>query len=133
MGTFFDEKKLVDLDDFLLYLNKNGFNLDDGCFGTYDYTIREAAEDYIKLLTPQVKAGQTVWVVRERICGCGNEIIKCIVHHLKTTGQKWTFTCRNNDIFYCGTFTKNSISKKVFFTKEDAIKSLGDKEYKVVE
>ena len=77
-------------------------------------------------------AGQTVWVIREE--GSGTKLIKCVVDHIRASNYKRSFTVCSyapggNRHYYNGTFVKSSIGKKVFLTKEDAIKFLDGKEY----
>lgn len=58
-------------------------------------------------------------------------IKECHVHK-KQIRARYTFSVRGRH-YYCGIFTKNSIGKTVFFSKETAIESLKGKEYKLEE
>jgi len=101
-------KQLVDIDELLQFLSDNGFDIDDGVWNKHEMSLREVFDEYKK-----------------------NTIKECHVHK-KQIRARYTFSVRGRHC-YCGTFTKNSIGKTVFFSKEAAIKSLNEKEYKLEE
>ena len=94
-------------------------------------SLREVFEEYKKNIVPDVEIGQTVWIVSQEYNRI--KIRECHVHK-KQIRAKYTFSVRNRKYYY-GTFTKNSIGKTVFFSKEDAIESIKNKkyEYEIVE
>ena len=128
----FDGKiEMIQLSDFLKYLSNSGIDITNQCIGKHEMSIEDIAKEYINQIDP-VTAGQTVWVIREE--GSGTKLIKCVVDHIRASNYKRSFTVHSyvlggNCYYYQGTFVKSSIGKKVFFTKEDAIKFLDGKEY----
>ena len=125
----FDGKiEMIQLSDFLKYLSDSGIDITDQCIGKHEMSIEDIAKEYINQIDP-VTAGQTVWVIREE--GSGTKLIKCVVDHIRASNYKRSFTVysENYNLYYRGTFVKSSIGKKVFLTKEDAVKFLDGKEY----
>lgn len=122
-------KNLVDMDELLQFLSDNGFDINDGIWNKYEMSLKEAFEEYKKNNIPDVEIGQTVWIVRKGYKD-KYEIRKCQVHK-KQIRNRYTFSVQS--CWYNGTFTKNSIGKTVFFSKESAIDSLNSKEYEVEE
>ena len=124
----FDGKiEMVKLSDFLKYLNDSGIDITDQCIGKHEMSIEDIAKEYIDQLDP-VSSGQTVWVIKEEYPKI--KLIECIVDHIRVSNYKRSFTVHSKKcIYYHGTFVKNSIGKKVFLIKEDAIKSMDGKEY----
>lgn len=82
------------------------------------------------LSDPDVEIGQTVWVINRDYHDVYS-IKECHVYK-KQIRARYTFSVRGRHC-YCGTFTKNSIGKTVFFSKEAAIESLKGKEYELEE
>lgn len=125
----FDGKiEMIQLSDFLKYLSDSGIDITDQCIGKHEMSIEDIAKEYINQIDP-VTTGQTVWVIREE--GSGTKLIKCVVDHIRASNYKRSFTVssENYNLYYRGTFVKSSIGKKVFLTKEDAVKFLDGKEY----
>lgn len=128
----FDGKiEMIQLSDFLKYLSDSGIDITDQCIGKHEMSIEDIAKEYINQIDP-VTTGQTVWVIREE--GSGTKLIKCVVDHIRASNYKRSFTVCSyarggNRHYYNGTFVKSSIGKKVFLTKEDAIKFLDGKDY----
>lgn len=125
----FDGKiEMIKLSDFLKYLSDSGIDITDQCIGKHEMSIEDIAKEYINQIDP-VTAGQTVWVIKEE--GFETKLIKCLVDHIRVSNYKRSFTVHseNYNLYYRGTFVKSSIGKKVFLTKEDAIKFLDGKEY----
>lgn len=117
-------KRMVDIDDLLNYiLNVRGVDIgDDYYWDCFKESITKAFNEYISMTVPDVEVGQTVWVIRKEyscvLQKMKTEIIECRVHK-KTIKKKYTFSVRGEH-YYVGTFTKNSIGKTVFFSKEEA-------------
>lgn len=124
----FDGKiEMIQLSDFLKYLNDSGIDITDQCIGKHKISIEDIAKEYINQIDP-VSYGQTVWVIKEEYPKI--KLIECIVDHIRVSNYKRSFTVHSKKcIYYNGTFVKSSIGKKVFLTKEDAIKFLDGKEY----
>ena len=125
----FDGKiEMIQLSDFLKYLSDSGIDITDQCIGKHEMSIEDIAKEYVQQVDP-VSSGQTVWVIREE--GSGTKLIKCVVDHIRASNYKRSFTVysENYNLYYRGTFVKSSIGKKVFLTKEDAVKFLDGKEY----
>lgn len=130
----FDGKiEMIQLSDFLKYLSDSGIDITDQCIGKHEMSIEDIAKEYINQIDP-VTAGQTVWVIKEEYPKI--KLIECIVDHIRVSNYKRSFTVRscvrggNRHYYnYNGTFVKSSIGKKVFLTKDDAIKFLDGKEY----
>ena len=107
----FDGKiEMIQLSDFLKYLSDSGIDITDQCIGKHEMSIEDIAK------------------------GSGTKLIKCVVDHIRASNYKRSFTVCSyarggNRHYYNGTFVKSSIGKKVFLTKEDAIKFLDGKEY----
>lgn len=121
-------KQLADIDELLQFLSDNGFDIDDGIWNKHEMSLREVFDEYKKNTIPDVEIGQTVWVISRNYHDIYS-IKECHVHK-KQIGARYTFSVRGR-YYYCGTFTKNSIGKTVFFSKETAIESLKGKEYKL--
>ena len=120
----FDGKiEMIQLSDFLKYLSDSGIDITDQCIGKHEMSIEDIAKEYINQIDP-VTTGQTVWVIREE--GSGTKLIKRVVDHIRASNYKRSFTVysENYNLYYRGTFVKSSIGKKVFLTKEDAVKFL---------
>lgn len=125
----FDGKiEMVNLSDFLKYLSDSGIDITDQCIGKHEMSIEDIAKEYVRQVDP-VSSGQTVWVIKEE--RSGTKLIECVVDHIRVSNYKRSFTVHsdNYNFIYRGTFVKSSIGKKVFLTKEDAIKFLDGKEY----
>lgn len=123
-------KQLVDIDELLQFLSDNGFDINDGVWNKHEMSLREVFDEYKKNTIPDVEIGQTVWVISRDYHDIYS-IKECYVHK-KQIRTRYTFSVRGR-YCYCGTFTKNSIGKTVFFSKETAIESLKGKEYKLEE
>lgn len=123
-------KQLVDIDELLQFLSDNGFDIDDGVWNKHEMSLREVFDEYKKNTIPDVEIGQTVWVISRDYHDIYS-IKECHVHK-KQIRARYTFSVRGRH-YYCGTFTKNSIGKTVFFSKEAAIESVNGKEYKLEE
>lgn len=119
-------KQLVDIDELLQFLSDNGFDIDDGVWNKHEMSLRELFDEYKKNTIPDVEIGQTVWVISRDYHDIYS-IKECHVHK-KQIRARYTFSVRGRHC-YCGTFTKNSIGKTVFFSKEAAIESVNGKEY----
>lgn len=117
-------KRMVDIDDLLDFLlNKRELIIGDDYYRErFNEDLIEAFKEYTSMTVPDVEIGQTVWVVRKAYNYAEDkeqyEIIECKVHK-KTIKKKYTFSVRGEH-YYVGTFTKNSIGKTVFFSKEEA-------------
>lgn len=122
------DENLVDMDELLKFL-LNEYNI-----VIKDKKYREQKkEDLINWFefyknnisdVPNVKIGQTVWVVKGDY-SCEKErrvfdVIECVVSK-KTIKKRYNFTV-TGEHYYIGTFTKSSIGKTVFFTEEEAKK-----------
>lgn len=129
MAEDLQNKCIVDIDKLLKYLLDNGFDINDGVFNKYEKSLKEVFDEYRKSIVPDVEIGQTVWVVSKS----RKEYLlrKCYVHK-KQVRSRHSFSVKGKYCYY-GTFTKNSIGKTVFFSKEAAIKSLNGKAYDVEE
>lgn len=80
--------------------------------------------DILKL-QPDIKVNDTVYVIT-KYGACKEEIIKCNVTRL-TYLNRFTFSVVGeyaNGNIYNANFTEKSIGKRVFFSKEDAIKKI---------
>lgn len=114
-------KKIIDSEGLIECFKKHPletYSLDD---------IIGVIRSYTQTIVPDVNVGDTVWVIREHydadsIDYISRTIIKCTVIR-KTIKSRYTFTVKGFD-FYYGTFTRNSIGKKVFYSEEDAYAAL---------
>lgn len=118
------DKRLVDIDDLLDFLlNKRGLNIGDEYYtDVFEKDLKKAFDEYISMNVPEVKIGQTVWVIsgsysyEER--KVKYRIIKSEVAKI-TIKSRYNFSVRG-EYNYKGTFTKGSIGKTVFFSEQDA-------------
>ena len=123
---------MVDIDDLFDFLiNKYEVDIGDDYYrNCFNESLKKAFDIYISTTVPDIKVGQTVWVIRKDYNydkqKMEYEILKCKVHK-KTIKSKYTFSVRG-EYDYGGTFTKNSIGKTVFFTEEEALKALEEKD-----
>lgn len=125
--------RTADMDDLLHFL-LNDYELDSSDLSV---SLKMAFEKYKNERVLDVDIGQDVWVITydynyssQKLEG---KILKCKVTK-KLIKKKRTFTVREyphpdpEHVYrYCGTFTKNSIGKTVFFSEEDAKKFLESK------
>ena len=118
------DKRMVDIDDLLDFLlNKRGLNIGDEFYmDVFEKDLKKAFNEYISMNVPEVKIGQTVWVIskyysleEEKI---KYKIIKSEVRKI-TIKSRYNFSVRGEHN-YSGTFTKGSIGKTVFFSEDDA-------------
>lgn len=103
-------KKIIDSEGLIECFKKHHletYSLDD---------IIDVIRSYTQTIVPDVNVGDTVWVIKEDYIS--RSIIECTVIR-KTIKSRYTFTVKGLD-FYYGTFTRNSIGKKVFYSEEDA-------------
>lgn len=123
-------KRMVDIDDLLNFLlNTYEVDIGDDYYrDVFEKSLKKAFNEYVSTTVPDVEVGQTVWVITDGIYDWNNEkypkIIKQCFVHKKTIKKKYTFSVREVKGYYCGTFTKNSIGKTVFFSEEEANKHL---------
>lgn len=117
-------KRMVDIDDLLSFLlNTHEVEIGDDYYRSlFNDSLKEAFEAYAATTVPDVEIGQTVWVIKQDYSYAKQKmeykIIECRVHK-KTIKKKYTFSVRGEH-YYVGTFTKNSIGRTVFFSKEEA-------------
>lgn len=59
------DKRMVDIDDLLDFLlNKRGLNIGDEYYmDVFEKDLKKAFNEYISMNIPEVKIGQTVWVI----------------------------------------------------------------------
>lgn len=118
------DKRLVDIDDLLDFLlNKRGLNIGDEYYtDVFEKDLKKAFDEYILMNVPEVKIGQTVWVISKYYSleeqKLKYKIIKSEVCKI-TIKSRYNFSVRGEHN-YRGTFTKGSIGKTVFFSEEDA-------------
>lgn len=83
----------------------------------YDMLKREIGKQNV------IDVGQVVYVVTRYSPSVPYEIIRCRVNR-KTIQQRETFSVSGrwgNENYYNGTFVENSINKRVFLSKEEAV------------
>ena len=87
----------------------------------YDMLKREIGKQNV------IDVGQVVYVVTRYFPSAPYEIIRCRVNR-KTIKQRETFSVSGrwgNENYYNGTFVENSINKRVFLSKEEAVAECG--------
>ena len=87
----------------------------------YDMLKREIGKQNV------IDVGQVVYVVTRYFPSAPYEIIRCRMNR-KTIKQRETFSvsgCWGNKNYYNGTFVENSINKRVFLSKEEAVAECG--------
>lgn len=87
----------------------------------YDMLKREIGKQNV------IDVGQVVYVVTRYSPSVPYEIIRCRVNR-KTIQQRETFSVSGrwgNENYYNGTFVENSINKRVFLSKEEAVAECG--------
>ena len=118
------DKRMVDIDDLLDFLlNKRGLNIGDEYYmDVFENDLKKAFNEYISMNVPEVKIGQTVWVISKYYSleeqKLKYKIIKSEVRKI-TIKSRYNFSVRGEHN-YRGTFTKGSIGKTVFFSEDDA-------------
>ena len=124
------DKMMVDIDDLLDFLlTKRELNIGDDYYRQFfNEDLNTAFSEYIATSIPDVEVGQYVWVITDGEYDYENrkynKVIKPCYVHKKTIKKKYTFSVREINSYYCGTFTKNSIGKTIFLSEEEARKYL---------